>query len=286
MIRSSIRPRDRPSDGATAPRRVPEHSRAMRLLALFVTFVVDAVAFATILRPRHGYTSGPTFLAALADGVGAALGALGLAAAAIALARRREPSVWRVVTAAPTLGTIVAVFVIAAAGSQLAPTLLPPSGPPAARAARGDFQRWQAAVVPIAVRWMHAVRIARRFERGIPARGLIGLRRKVIDAERTLDQLGRTLAAEAPSLPQRPRLRKLTIELQTAVAFARRAQHYYVLSLTPGARPTPRHSQGRVAGPRALVDLGNAAIRESLSIMTTFSLQANGFGTSLFAGPG
>lgn len=288
MILSTKRPAPKPSDETTHPTGASGYSRGIRIVALTLTVAVSAVAFATIVRPRHGYSSAPTLLAALASGVGVAVGALALVAVVTAAARRRERSVWTAVTAAPTLGTVTALFVIVAAVSQLAPPLRTSNSQPASpRVARGDFQRWQTAVVPIAVSWMHAVRVARAFDHGIPDRGLIALRRRVIQAGRTLDRLGRTLAADAPTLPQRPRLRRLTAELETAVAFARRAQQDYVQALTTGgAVAGARPPSSRVARQRALINAGNAAIRESLSIMTTFSVQANGLGTSLFAVPG
>lgn len=258
-------------------------STLVRAAALTLTVALDAVAFATVLRPRHGYRGADSVLLALALGVGAALGALTIVAAIAALRRRPHESVWAATTALPTLGLVLVVFIAAGASSQVVQALRGTASPTASTpAARADFQRWQGTVVPIVVGWMHAIRADGAFTHNIPAAALGGLRARVDRSQRTLDGLARSLAADSPRLPGRPRLRRLTIELEAALAAAQRAQQTYALALSEAANTGVDRKVG-AAQVRALIDRGNAETRQSLSIMTTFSFDANGLGGSLFA---
>ncbi len=152
--------RDRPTHPGDGVRAV--------LLALVVA--LDAVAFATLLRPRHGYTSTHRLLIVLAVGAGAAVGALIVAGAAAAFRRRPDRSLWSATTAVPTISIVLAAFVAAAVASQLVRAIRPAGSQSApAAAARADFQRWQATVVPIVVTWMHAIREDSAFLHGLPS---------------------------------------------------------------------------------------------------------------------
>ena len=256
---------------------------SVRAAALTLAVALDAIAFATMLRPRHGYRSADRLLLTLAIGVGAALGALAIVAALTALRRRHHRSVWEVMTALPTLGLVLLAFIAASAGSQLAPA---PGGPPtqagSSEAARADFERWQATVVPIVVGWMDAVRVDRAFTHNVPIAALEGLKASVDQSLQTLDRLARSLAAASPQLPQRPQLRQLTLELQAALAAAQRAEQTYALALDAAARRGEARS-GRAYPVRTLIDRGNAETRESLSTMTAFSFAANAVGQSMLA---
>lgn len=256
---------------------------SVRAATLMLAVALDAVAFATVLRPRHGYRSADALLLALAVGLGAAVGALTITAAIAKSRRPRGGSAWDAATAIPTLGLVLAMFIAAGAGSQVIRGLDGPATQAgSSEAARADFQRWQGAVVPIVVGWMHVIRADAAFTRGLPATASSRLRGRVERAQRTLDALARSLAAEAPRLPRRPRLRRLTIELQTALAAAQRAERTYALAVSEAAN-AGADQKVRAARVRALLDRGNAETRQSLSIMTTFSFDANGLGGSLFA---
>jgi len=216
-------------------------STAARAAALTLAVALDAVAFATVLRPRHGYRSAAGLLLALALGVGVALGALATVAAVTALTHRRHGSAWEVTTALPTLGVVVVVFLAVGAGSQIVPALRGPTGQGSSQAAaRADFQRWQAAVVPLVVGWMHAIRADAAFTRGLPATGVNELHVRVDRSMRTVDGLVRSLAAASPRLPHRPELRRLTFELEAALAAAQRAQRTYARALAAAARTDHR----------------------------------------------
>ncbi len=245
---------------------------------------LDAIAFATVLRPRHGYTSAHRLLVALAVGLGAALAASIIAGAGTAFAQRRPRSLWTGITALSTLGAVLALFIAAAAGSRLVLVLRPDSQRAAAstQAARTDFRRWQATVVPIAVRWMDAMRSQRPFRRGLPTTGINELRRRVDRADRTFGQLTRSLAADSRRLPQRPALRRLTSELTLALVIAQRAQASYERAI--GSASHPRSTgPGRTRNIGPLVNRGNREATRSARIMYAFSLEANKLGASLFA---
>jgi hypothetical protein len=245
--------------------------------------VLDAVAFATVLRPRQGYRSATGLVVALAIGVGAALGAIVIVAAVTVLIRHRKRSVWEVTTALPTMALVLVVFIAAGAGSQIVQALPGPASQAGSQqAARADFERWQATVVPIVVGWMHAIRADRAFTHSIGAAAVGELRHRVDRSRRTLDGLARSLAAASPGLPRRLKLRRLTVELETALAAARRAQQTYMLALAVAAQGGEART-GRASALRVLIDRGNAGMQESVSIMTTFSYDANALGASLFA---
>ena len=94
-------------------------------------------------------------------------------------------------------------------------------------------------------------------------------------------RLARSLAADSPRLPQRPDLRRLTNQLQTALAIARRAQRTYALALAAATRGgVARRLHG--ARIRGLIARGNAEVQRSLAIMAAFSFDANKLGGSLF----
>lgn len=256
----------------------------VRGLVLAAAVVLEAIAFATVLRPRHGYTGAHGLLVALALGVGVALGASIIAGAATAAARRRPRSLWAATTRVSTLGVVLALFIAAAVGSRIVLALRQhpqqqsvPSNP----AARADLQRWQATVVPIVVRWMDAIRADRAFVHGLPTTAVRELRLRVARSQRTFGQLARALAADSPRLPQRPALRRLTSELATALATAERAQTSYALAIG-SASHTGFARRGRATQIRLLVDRGNTETEQSTAIMYRFSLDANKLGASLF----
>jgi len=254
----------------------------MRAVVLALAVALDAVAFATLLRPRYGYTSTHRLLIVLAVGVGAAIAALLLAGAAAAFRRRRDRSLWSATTALPTISFVVAAFIAAAVASQIV-RVIPTAGSQgrSASAARADFQRWQATVVPIVVTWMHAVRADSAFAHGLPTTPETALRRRVARTEQTFARLARSLAADFPRLPQRPGLRRLTNQLQSALMVARRAQQTYALALAAAPRGgvTGRLDRTRI---RRLIARGNAEAQRSLAIMAAFSFDANKLGGSLF----
>jgi len=253
----------------------------VRALLLALVVALDAVAFATLLRPRHGYTSTHRLLIVLAVGSGAAVGALIVAGAAAAFRRRPDRSLWSATTAVPTISFVLAAFIAAAVTSQLVRAIRPAGSHSAsAAAARADFQRWQATVVPIVVTWMHAIREDSAFLHGLPSTRETALRR-VARSEQTFVRLARSLAADSPRLPQRPDLRRLTNQLQTALAIARRAQRTYALALAAATRGgVARRLHG--ARIRGLIARGNAEVQRSLAIMAAFSFDANKLGGSLF----
>jgi hypothetical protein len=276
-------PDRREPTGETRP-TCPDNS----VRAAFLTLVValNAVAFATLLRPRHGYTSTHRLLIVLAVGAGAAVGALLLAGAGAAFRRRPERSLWSATAAVPTISFVLAVFIAAAVASQLVRAIRPAAGSQggaSATAARADFQRWQETVVPIVVQWMHTIREDSTFTHGLPSTPERALRRRVERSEQTFVRLARSLAADSPRLPQRPELRRLTNQLKTALAVARRAQRTYALAL---AAATPGGVARRLHGARIqrLIARGNAEAQRSLAIMAAFSFDANKLGGSLFVG--
>jgi len=263
---------------ASLRRRAGVHATAFALAVM-----LDAVAFATVLRPRHGYTSTNRLLIVLAVGVGVALVALIVAGAAAAHARRRHKSLLAATTALPTLSFVLALFITAAVGSQIIGDVRPPGGAHASPGARRDFQRWQATVVPIVVRWMDTIRTDRALVHGVPTSAGGGLRRQVDRSERTLAGLVRSLVAASPGLPQRLQLRQLTSQLETALAVARRAQRTYALALAAAAAAHGGVGhKARASRVRSLIDRGNAAAQRSVAIMAAFSVGANELGGSLF----
>ena len=261
--------------------RPTQPGNGVRAALLGLVVALDAVAFATLLRPRHGYTSTQRLLIVLAVGAGAAVGALIVAGAAAAFLRRPERSLWSATTAVPTISFVLAAFIAAAVASQLVRAIRPAGSQSApAAAARADFQRWQATVVPIVVTWMHAIREDSAFLHGLPSTPETALRR-VARSEQTFVRLARSLAADSPRLPQRPDLRRLTNQLQTALAIARRAQRTYALALAAATRVgvARRLHEARI---RRLIARGNAEAQRSLAIMAAFSFDANKLGGSLF----
>jgi len=266
-------------------RNGPAHFGDRARAAAFVLVVVlDAVAFATLLRPRHGYTSTHRLLVVLAVGVGAAAGAHIVAGAAATFRRRRDRSLWSATTALPTISFVLAVFIAAAVASQIVRAIHPLAGSQggaSAAAARADFQRWQETVVPIVVTWMHTIRVDSAFAHGLPSTHETALRRRVDRSEQTFVRLARSLDAASLRLPQRPDLRRLTNQLQTALALARRAQRTYALALAAATRGgVARRLHG--ARTRRLIARGNAEVQRSLAIMAGFSFDANKLGGSLF----
>jgi len=256
-----------------------------RAAAFVLVVVLAAVAFATLLRPRTGYTSTDRLLVVLALGAGTAVGAL-IIAGAVATLRRRggERSVWRAVTALPSMSFVLAIFIAAAAASQLVHAIRPASGTPgaaSAAAARADFRRLQATAVPIIVQWMDAVREDGAFAHGLPRAAAAGLGRRVDRSEHTLARLARSLAAAALRLPQRPDLRRLTAQLERALALARRAQRTFALVLAAATRVGGARAV-RSAPIRQLIGRGNAEAQRSVAVMTAVSFEANKLGASLF----
>lgn len=273
---------ERPEMRGEMRRSSPRRSAGMRGAALVLAIVLDAVAFATVLRPRHGYTSTHGLLVALAVGVGVALGALIIAGAAAVFPRRRHRSLWEATTSLPTLSLVLAPFIVAAVGSQIVPALRASASKDASTTAeRADFQRWQATIVPIVVTWMDTIRTDGAFTHGLPATAITELRSRVDRSERTLEGLARSLEADWPRLPQRPQLRRLTNQLETGLTVAERAQRTYTLALAAAAyRGVAR--KGRASAVRTLIDRGNEEAQQSLATMATFSLDANALGGSLF----
>ena len=264
-------------------RRQSSYRAAERGVALTIALLLDAVAFATVLRPHHAYTSTQRLLVVLAIGVGVALGVSIIAGAATAVARRRRTSLWEATTTLSTLGFVLALFITTAVGSRIMPTVRPGASPVAVSspAARADFQRWQATVVPIAVRWMDAIRTDQAFMHGLPDTALNELRRRVERSQRTIEELSRSLAAEAPRLPQRPALRRLTNEMTTGLAVSERAQAIYTLALAFSVQ-TGLARKDRATRIRSLIDRGNSEMTQSRTTMYAFSLDANKLGGSLF----
>lgn len=283
---------DRAQDGIGATRRAPDpavktqralpRSRPARAAALTLAVVLDALAIATVLRPHHGFRSEGALLAALAIGAGAALVTVGLVAIAAAILHRRT-SAWEVATRLPTLGLVVAAFVLAGTASQVVPALHGAAGQASATtASRAAFERWQSAVVPIVVGWMHAIRADRVFIHDPPLSALPGMQSRVRESRRSLEKLVTAVAAASHELPRRSALRRLTYELNTAIAVARRAQRAYDLALTLATSSRVPGSRSASAA-HALIRRANMEIRDASSIMTTFSYDANALGGRLFA---
>jgi lysylphosphatidylglycerol synthetase-like protein (DUF2156 family) len=123
----------------------PRRSAGERAAALTLAVVLDAVAFATVLRPGHGYAP-DRLVIALAAGVGAALAVLILAGGAVAARGRSRRSLWAATTSPRTLSVVLALFVAVAAGWQLARAPRASPSQTSNLAARRDFQRWQQTV--------------------------------------------------------------------------------------------------------------------------------------------
>jgi hypothetical protein len=257
--------------------------RGTRAVAFALVVALAAVAFTTLLRPRNGYTSTDRLLVVLGLGAAAAVGGLIIAGAAANLRRRGgDRSFWPAMTSPPSMGVVLGLFIAAAAASQLLQAVRPASGTNSAPAAtRADFRRWQAAAVPIMVQWMQAIRNDGVFAHGFPPGAPNRFRRPVDRSRRTLARLARSLAADAPQLPQRSDLRRLTRQLERALAVARRGQRNYALALDV-ASPASRIRARQRALIGRLVDRGNKDIQRSLAIMTGVSFDANKLGASLF----
>ncbi len=249
------------------------------MLALVVP--LDAVAFATLLRPRHGYTSIHPLLVVLALGTGVGLAALTAVAAIVAIAanraRRSRISLWDAMTVRK-MAIVLAIFVAAAVSSQLI-RAIGPAATSQDNAAGADFRRWQEQVIPIVVTYTSALREDRVLIHGLPPAAGSELRQRVARSEQTLSRLARTVAAEAPQLPARPELRRLTGRLETALALAVQAQRSYSLALAAAAHTTRRDVQVR-----RLATRGRAELQRSQMTMAAFSFDANNLGATLFAG--
>ena len=182
---------DRSSSGLSIP---------VGAAALTLTVALGAIAFATVLRPRHGYRRADSLLLALALAlaIGAALGAVAIVGA-IAAFRRRHESVWEAMTGASDARSRAGGVRRSRRWLQIVPALGGPAGRTTSTpAARADFQRWQATVVPIVVGWMHAIRADRAFTHTIPALA-VGALRGSVDRSR-----GRSTGSHALSQPSRP----------------------------------------------------------------------------------
>jgi hypothetical protein len=128
---------------------------------------------------------------------------------------------------------------------------------------------------------MDAIRTDQALIHGLPNAALNELRRRVERSQQTIEELSRSLAADAPRLPQRPVLRRLTNELTTGLGVSERAQAIYALAMASAVH-TGIAQKGRTSRIRSLIGRGNAELTQSRAIMYAFSLDANKLGGSLF----
>lgn len=260
----------------------PGYADVMRPVAVFVVVAVAAVAFATLLRPRTGYTRiGPVLLASAAGG-GLALAAL-LAAALVIRHRHGATSLRRAMMAWPGMALVLLVFVGAAAVPRVvAATEGLLEGTTSSNAVQqADFSRWQQTVAPLAGAYISAVRADAVFLPGLPlhpSRRLLGAIRSTAARLVHLRQL---LAEHAAHLPSRHGLSRFTNLLEQGLAFANRAQR--PLLLAAEAELGDADTVGANQRLRALRRRGLGQLRRSEAAMTAFSLGANKLGGSLFA---
>lgn len=255
-------------------------SVAIRVGLLAATLALAAVAFAAALRPHNGYASLDRLLLMLAIGAAAAL--LAIITLGTVLHARGSLPLWSAMTSVSSLSIVLAVVIAAAVAPPVVHAIRARSAGNGS-AARADFRRWQEAVVRVVVRWMDAVRTDKAFRHGLPKGPAVEVRRRVEHSERTLSHLARSLAVEAPRLPQRAELQRLTKRLVAALSLARQAGRNYALALE-ARRPSKTVCHGGAEQARRLVVRGNAELRRAAAIMRAFAFAANDLGGALSSG--
>ena len=255
-------------------------SAAIRVGLFAATLALAAVAFAAALRPHNGYASLDRLLLMLAIGAAAAL----LAIITLGTVRHARGSLspWSAMTSVSSLSFVLAVVIAAAVAPPVVHVIRSRSAGNDS-AARADFRKWQEAVVPVVVRWMDAVRTDKAFRHGLPKGPAVEVRRRVERSEQTLSRLARLLAVEAPRLPQRPELHRLTRRLEVALSLARQAGRNYALALA-ARRLSKTVGHGGAERARRLVVRGNAELRRAAAIMRAFAFAANDLGGALSSG--
>ena len=266
-------------------RRMPaEFSRFAAACAPVVVITVAALAVATLRRPPAGYRSASALLAALA--LGAGLGAISLLIVGLAVkraARGAQHSLWRAATRWPAAAIVVAAFVIAAAAPGAVHGIAALiRNPAAARAAeQSAFRDWQAVVIPVTLSYTSALQRDAPFSHGLPRRHLGRLLGALRGSQTTLEELRRSLQANARRLRMPTDLARLTASLERALALGQRAQQTLTLAVSDALKHSTSAAAARLSASQ-LATLGVKQLRRSQAAMYYFSLDANSLGASLF----
>ena len=234
---------------------------------------IAALATATLLRPRSGYSSQLHLLGALALGTSTAVLVL-LAAAAIVATVRKRRGRWAPPLRMVALAALAAALLLAAALQALHNASL--EAAPARPAAAADFARWQQQVVPIVVSYIAAVRGDAAVLRHPPHDRVQTRRDQKLTREGAarLHHAATAVAAVGRTEFANSGLARLTRLLQTSLALAERGQAAVAAALALKRSSVP----GRAALARARLDL-----RRSQQAMASFTLQANTLGGQLNA---
>lgn len=278
-------PTDRGST-ATGSGAQPRTGEGVRLIAAIGVVAIAALAVATLLRPKAGYTHTPPMLIAIAAGAGLGAASLLLVGLVICIVVRdgaRRRTLRHAVTAWPTMTIVLIVFVGGAAGPRMARAVdVLVGGAGSSQAAeRTDFSRWQQTVAPVTAKYISAIRKDGVFLRGLPRTLERGLPATLRDSARTLTHLHRLIADRAARLALNPELKRLTESLEQGLVSAERAQRPFLLvaeGLRRGADSAA--ARGKL---RQLRGQGLGQLQRAQNAMQTFSLGANKLGASLFA---
>ncbi len=279
-------------DGETQP---TTHVRGSRLSldgvvhhgAVGFAVGVTALATATLLRPRAGYTSPQPLLGALSLGAGlgvASLGLVGLVAHIRSLDSLSFAALCRSATAWRSLGVVVFIFVTSAIAPRIVHGVDVLTQNPGASLAskQADFRRWQQVVVPIVVSYTSDLKTDGVFVHGLPLEHPGQLLRALINSQRAVRHLRANLRLDSAQLPSRPELRHLTALLDRSLALGQQAQGRFRQAINYALRTSGSAAalRGRA---KKLVALGLRQLGSSQSAMADFSFGANWLGGSLFA---
>ena len=260
----------------------PGYGDAMRPVAVFVVVGVAAMASATVLRPRAGYTRIGPVLVASAAGAGLAVAAL-VAAGLVNRHRHGATSLRHAMIAWPGMALVLLIFVgVVAVPRIVAGTERLLEGAASSKAVeQADFSRWQQTVAPLAGAYISAVRADAVFLPGLPLHPTRRLLGAIRNTAARLAHLRELLAEHAARLPSSHGLSRFTNLLEQGLALANRAQR--ALLLAAEAELSDADTAGADRRLRALRRRGLGQLRRSEAAMTAFSLGANKLGGSLFA---
>lgn len=257
--------------GDSAPSTLLTRQVGAPLAAAAAIVTIAALATATVLRPRGGFTSTLHLLAALALGASAALLALLAATAVAAIVRGRRG---RATPPLPLLAlAALAAALLLAASLQALRTADSPTATAAPSPAASEFARWQQQVVPIVVSYITIVRADATLLRRPPR-----TRSHLLRAEQRVRAGATTLRHDTAALAHLPSadpdLTRLSRRLRTALRLAQRGQAKATAALSDAAAPR-----------RSLLAQARRALRSSQQAMAVFTLKANMLGAQLNAQP-
>lgn len=263
---------------ATEARKRASLNTLVLLVLAALAVVVAALATATALRPREGYTSSLHLLAALMIGASAVVLALLVLTTLVVsqkASRSRAPLLRRL-----TLTAVAAALLLAASVQALHAGATPQAAGSSAAAA--TFARWQRRVVPVVVAYASVIRADASLLRSLPRtrQRIAAAQTRVAAGARSLARLRPPPARAGRLSPDEPTLPQLTRLLNRSLGLARQGQAALAAGLAALAAAPASRSAGR-----ALIAESKRELRQSQQAMATFTVEANALGGRLNAQP-